>query len=384
MIAIRRVWRGENAIDFVPWWRRVLVVSALLVLVSVGSLFTRGLNLGIDFEGGTSWEVPSDGVSVADARSVLAPLGEGSAKIQVVSTPGGSDLLRIQSDTDDPARQADVRIALAELTGAPEADVSISTVGPSWGEEITRSAVRALAIFLVVLVVYLSFRLQWAMAVAALVALAHDLVISVGVYSVFQIEMTPATVVALLTIMGYSIYDTVVVFDKVKDNESKVGLTNRLGYREMVSLSMNEVLVRSVNTTITSLLPVIAILVVGSGILGATSLQEFGVALLVGLLVGAYSSILVAAPVLSFIKERQQRYRVVRERLAASRATSPIVGGPDGPATGHGGEGTAAGAPGAAGGSGSATPGAAPGPARPVPTPTGAIPPRPRKKGKRR
>lgn len=384
MIAIRRVWRGENAIDFVPWWRRVLVVSALLVLVSVGSLFTRGLNLGIDFEGGTSWEVPSDGVSVADARSVLAPLGEGSAKIQVVSTPGGSDLLRIQSDTDDPARQADVRIALAELTGAPEADVSISTVGPSWGEEITRSAVRALAIFLVVLVVYLSFRLQWAMAVAALVALAHDLVISVGVYSVFQIEMTPATVVALLTIMGYSIYDTVVVFDKVKDNESKVGLTNRLGYREMVSLSMNEVLVRSVNTTITSLLPVIAILVVGSGILGATSLQEFGVALLVGLLVGAYSSILVAAPVLSFIKERQQRYRVVRERLDASRATSPIVGGPDGPATGHGGEGTAAGAPGAAGGSGSATPGAAPGPARPVPTPTGAIPPRPRKKGKRR
>jgi preprotein translocase subunit SecF len=378
VIAIRRVWRGENAIDFRPWWKRVLVLSAILVLISVVSLFTRGLNLGIDFEGGTSWEVPAAGVSVAEARDVLGPLGEGSAKIQVVSTPGGNDVLRVQSDTDDPARQGEVRAVLAELAGAPEADVSISTVGPSWGQEITRSALRALAVFLVVLVIYLSIRLQWAMAVAALVALAHDLLISVGVYSVFQLEVTPGTVVALLTIMGYSIYDTVVVFDKVKENEPKVGVANRLGYSEMVSLSMNEVLVRSINTTITSLLPVVAILVVGSLILGATSLQEFGIALLIGLLVGAYSSILIASPVLNFIKERQHRYKVVRERIEASRPANPVSGGPSSSVGGP--LGAPAGVEGTSGaGSSAGSPST-----RPAPTPTGAIPPRPRKKGKRR
>lgn len=369
MIAIRRVARGENAIDFTKWWKRGLILSGVLLLISVGSLFTRGLNLGIDFEGGTSWEVTAPDVSVGQARDVLEPLGEGSAKIQVVSAPGGAQIIRVQSSVNDPETQTKVRDALAELGGTQASEVSVSTVGPSWGAEITRSAVRALVIFLVVLLIYLSIRLQWEMAVAAVVSLVHDVIICVGVYSVFQFEVTPGTVIAFLTILGFSIYDTVVVFDKVKENEPKVGLAGRMTYTEMVSLSMNEVLIRSINTTVTALLPVISILVVGSWILGAVTLEEFGVALFVGLLSGAYSSVFVAAPLLARVKERQKRYRTVRERLEAVRATgpAPAAGRAPAPAT------TAASAP---------VP--TPGPSGPAPTPAGAIPPRPRKKGKRR
>jgi preprotein translocase subunit SecF len=375
VIALRRVARGENAINFARWWPRAVALSAVLLVLSIGSLYFRGLNLGIDFEGGTSWEVATVDASVSTTREVLEPLGEGNAKIQIVSSPSGAEVIRVQSSLDDPGAQGEVRQALADLAGVDVTEVSVSTVGPSWGAEITRSAVRALVVFMVVLLIYLSFRLQWQMALGAIISLVHDLVICIGFYSIFQFEVTPGTVIAFLTILGFSIYDTVVVFDKVKENEGRVSVGGRLTYTEMVSLSMNEVLIRSINTTIASLLPVIAILVVGSGIYGAVTLQEFGVALLVGLLLGAYSSIFVAAPALTFLKERQTRFRTVRERLEATRPTEPVVpiasSGPvlDGPAD-----------PAAPGHDVVVRP-AAPSAAR---APTGAIPPRPRKKGKKR
>jgi preprotein translocase subunit SecF len=372
-----RLVRGETTIDFIPWWRRALIVSGLLVLLSVVSLFVRGLNLGIDFEGGVSWEVLAPDVSVGEAREALAGDGLADAKIQIV----GEETLRVQGP-EMPAEQVqEVRATLGELTGSDASEVSVSTVGASWGGDITESAVRALLLFFVAILIYLSIRLEWRMAVAAVIAVVHDIIISVGVYSIFQFEVTPGTVIAFLTILGYSIYDTIVVDDKVKENEHLVGLTGRMTYTQMVNRSMNQVLLRSLNTSVTTLLPVIALLVVGAGIMGAVTLREFSVALFVGLSIGMYSSIFVAAPVLVWLKEREPKNRTVRERLAASGAPLDGLGGtprsaivPE-PTTDE-----PARADGAAGASDVAP--------RPMPRapagPAGAIPPRPRKKGKRR
>ncbi|WP_208027798.1 protein translocase subunit SecF [Rhabdothermincola sediminis] len=366
---LARLMRGETQIDFRRWWARGLVFSAVLLVASLGSLLTRGLNLGIDFKGGVSFELPAPGVSVAAARDALDGVGQAGAKIQVV----GDGTLRVQGPTESPEKSAETRQVLADLAGVNPSEVNVSEVGPSWGDEITRSAMRALVIFLVAILVYLSLRLEWPMALGALAAVTHDVLVSVGVYSIFQFELTPATVIAFLTILGYSIYDTIVVFDKVKENEGRVGLSGRMTYTEMVSLSMNQVMPRSLNTTITSIMPVISILVVGAWWLGAVTLQEFGLALFVGLLAGAYSSIFVAAPTLVAIKERQQRYRSIRERVLASRASSrsPVEGEP--PAAPEAAS-TATRAPSSPGRPAGAS----------AVTYSGAIPPRPRKKGKRR
>jgi preprotein translocase subunit SecF len=365
--AIRRAARGENAIDFAIWWKRGLILSAVLVVISLLSLFTRGLNLGIDFEGGTSWEVDAPGVSVSDVRDELEGVGQAQAKIQIV----GTDIVRVQVDTSDADTQAQVRDVLADVAGVDTSDVNVSTVGPSWGDEITESAVRALVIFLIVMLIYLSIRLEWQMAIGTVVAMVHDIIISVGVYSVFQFEVTPGTVIAFLTILGYSIYDTIVVFDKVKENEGRVGVTNRMTYTDMVSLSMNQVLLRSINTTVVAILPVLSILVVGALILGAVTLEEFGLALFVGLVAGAYSSIFVAAPISTAIRERDARFRSVRQRVEAAReagASAPAATPPSD------GEERRAAPPDASRSSSVATPIAT------------TIPPRPRKKtkGKRR
>jgi preprotein translocase subunit SecF len=393
-----RLNRGENNIDFLRLWKRTLALSAVLVLISIGSLLVRGLNLGIDFEGGVSWEVPAPGVSVSETRAALEPVGEGSAKIQTV----GGDTIRVQGPEATPEHEAEVRQTLADLAGVDVGEVSVSTVGASWGEDITRSAVRALMLFFVAILIYLSVRLEWRMAVAAIVAVAHDVLISVGVYSVFQFEVTPGTVIAFLTILGYSIYDTVVVDDKIKENDRLVGTTGRMTYGQMVSLSMNQVLLRSLNTTITSLLPVISLLVIGAEIMGAITLQEFSIALFVGLIVGAYSSLFVAAPVLVWLKEREPRNRTIRERLAAQGVDV------DAPAARPGGytmlevEDESHGEP----DPGDPDPDPVmesvkaeteparaprqdpprPTPSRPSgrPTPSGTVPPRPRKKGKKR
>jgi preprotein translocase subunit SecF len=363
--AIRRAARGENAIDFAPWWKRGLILSAVLVVVSLLSLFTRGLNLGIDFEGGTSWEVSAPGVSVSDTRDALEGVGQEQAKIQIV----GTDIVRVQVDTSDPDTQGEVRQVLADTAGVDVAEVNVSTVGPSWGDEITESAVRALVIFLVVMLIYLSIRLEWQMAIGTVVAMVHDIIISVGVYSVFQFEVTPGTVIAFLTILGYSIYDTIVVFDKVKENEGRVGVTNRMTYTDMVSMSMNQVLLRSINTTVVAILPVLSILIVGALMLGAVTLEEFGLALFVGMLAGAYSSIFVAAPIATMLRERESRFRSVRQRLEAVRG--PDASGAARPPSHDDADSAVAASRPAPAGSGSA----------PIAT---TIPPRPRKKTKGR
>jgi preprotein translocase subunit SecF len=348
----------ENDIDFRRLWRIGAVVSAVMVLVSIGALVGRNLNLGIDFEGGTSWEVPSEDLSVADTRSALGGTGAEGAKIQIL----GGDTVRVQSEPEDEAAREAVTDTLAEAAGVDRSEIGVSTVGPTWGDEISAKAQRALVFFFVIIAAYMALRLEWKMAVGALAAVVHDIVITVGVYALFQFEVTPATVIAILTILGYSLYDTIVVFDKIQDNAAKPAVAQKLAYTDLTSLSLNQVLMRSLNTTITSLLPVLAMLFVGSFLLGAVTLQEFAVALAVGLVLGAYSSIFVATPLVAWLKEREPYYRSLRERLAQqeARRSPATVGASSAPSPAR------------------ETVGAAPELSGRV------IPPRPRKKGKRR
>ena len=313
MKTLRMLFRNEHHFDFPAMWRKALIGSAVLVLVSVGALVFRGLNLGIEFEGGTAWEVTAPGVSVADTRDALGGTGAESGKIQTL----GSDAIRVRADLDTQEEVAAVTATLAELASVDVTDVSVTTVGPSWGDQITSKARNALFWFFVIVAAYIAVRLEWKMAVGALVAVAHDILISVGVYAIFQFEVTPATVIAFLTIMGYSLYDTIVVYDKVRDVGGRLTVTGRYTYSEMMNQSLNQVLMRSINTSITSVLPVLSMLLIGSVFLGALTLQEFAIALLIGILVGTYSSIFVAASVVAYMKEREAENRAVADKVRA-------------------------------------------------------------------
>jgi preprotein translocase subunit SecF len=319
MSGITRLYHGENRYNFVRLWKFGVRASAALFLISVVSLGFRGLNLGIDFKGGTSWETKAFG-SVEDTRDLVRPLGLEEAKIQILGTAGAEDKVRVEAPQQSEARQREVRQVLADRAGVAVGDVNVNDVGPTWGGEITQSALRALIVFLLCILGYVTatFRGEWKLAVGVVVAVVHDIVISVGVYSIFQFEVTPATVIAFLTILGYSIYDTVVVYDKVLENSGRVGVTTRMSYTEMMNLSMNQVLLRSVSTSVVSVLPVLSTLVVGAFILGAVTLEEFAIALTVGISIGAYSSVFIAAPVVVWMKEREPRNRQLRERLKAA------------------------------------------------------------------
>nr|MDQ3757971.1 protein translocase subunit SecF [Actinomycetota bacterium] len=314
-----RLYVGDTNVRIVGRRRLWAIISLVVIAAGVVSLAVRGLNFGIDFEGGTSWEVSAPGVSVAEARDALEPLGLGDAKIQVV----GDDLLRVQAASEESeGKTSEVTDKLAELAKADRTAVSINEVGPSWGEEITNKARRALIFFLVAITLYISLRFEWKMAVATLAALFHDIFVTVGVYSLSGFEVTPATVIAGLTILGYSIYDGIVVFDKVDENTRGLAASGRMTYGEMVNVSLNQVLMRSLNTSITALLPILSLLVVGGFIMGATTLEDFALALLIGLTASAYSSIFVASPLLALLKEREPRYAGIKERLAARGGTA--------------------------------------------------------------
>jgi preprotein translocase subunit SecF len=308
-------------------WRWALL-SGILILISLFAFAVKGLNLGIDFDGGTQWQftVSADkgSASVGDVRDVLEPLGLGDAKVLIV----GDDSVRVQSEDLNRADQAKVTVALAKYGQIEDAQVSVTNVGPTWGQKVSDKALTALIVFFFVIAAYLTFRFEWRMALAAILAVIHDIIITVGVYAVTGFEVTPATVVAFLTILGFSLYDTVVVFDKVKDNTARLGTVPGDTYSKMVNRSLNQVLMRSINTSIVALLPVASLLFVGTYAFGGLALRDFALALFVGLLTGAYSSIFVATPILAWLKERQPRYRALRERAQvemARTARAPVA-----------------------------------------------------------
>jgi preprotein translocase subunit SecF len=314
---MRAIYHEQTHFDFIGHSWLWALISGTLVVVSIGALLISGLNLGIDFEGGTQWELHvARGANTDDVRAALKGTPAADSRILIL----GNDGVRIQEAELKPAARAEVTAALAKYANVRQSEVSIVDVGPTWGDTVTRKALTALVVFFFLIAIYLTFRFEWRMALAAVIAVVHDIVITAGVYAVTGFEVTPATVVAFLTILGFSLYDTVVVFDKVKENTPSVGTERGDTYSQMVNRSMNQVLMRSINTSFVALLPVASLLVVGSGILGAATLRDFALALFVGLLVGAYSSIFVATPILAWLKEREPRYAALRERSAQQLA----------------------------------------------------------------
>jgi len=314
MSVFTRMYRGETHFDFVGISKRTLWVSLGLVVVSLLLLVVRPLNLSIDFTGGVVVTVENQAdADITEVRSSLAAVGQGGARVQLT----GEGFILIQTEALDAAAQDEIVAVAADVAGVAVNEVTIDAVGPTFGAEVTSAAIQALFVFLFIVALFITWRFEWKMAVAALAALFHDLIITSGLFAAFGFTVTPATVIALLTILGYSLYDTVVVFDKVTENVEL--MHDRYTYTEIVNTSMNQVLMRSINTSLTSLIPVGTLLFVGSFAFGAETLREFALALFIGIALGTYSSILVAAPLLALWKEREPEWETARKRATRKR-----------------------------------------------------------------
>jgi preprotein translocase subunit SecF len=313
-----RLVESQTAIDFVGRRKIGLIASAVLILISLLALVTRDLNLGIDFEGGVSWDVPAENFTIGDAEDVLSAndLSTEGARIQQRGGESG-DFIKVQVG-DQPAEVGEeLRAAFAEAAQVAPDEINISLVSSSWGSEITDKAIRALVIFLALVALFIAIRFEWRMALAAILAMLHDVLISVGIYSLFQFLVTPSTVIAFLTILGYSLYDTIVVFDRIRENEGRVGSRKPL-YADVVNVSINQVLMRSLNTSLSAVVPVLSLLLIGAGLLGQGTLAEFALALLIGMLTGAYSSIFLAVPLVYWLKQTDPKWK--------SKSTDRAVG----------------------------------------------------------
>jgi preprotein translocase subunit SecF len=315
-----RLYRGEVSWDFIGrrrWW---YALSMLVMLIGLGSLVIRGLNPSIDFKGGAEFQGPVSGHSISDVAAAVTSTGVPVAHQQTTGS-GGAERFQVQTESLSPSQVVAVENALVTQLGITNRDdLSISTVGSTWGTQITHKAIEGLIIFLIAVILYLSVRFEWKMALAAIIALIHDLVITAGIYSLAGLQVSPSTVIALLTILGYSLYDTVVVFDKVRENTVGIAGGSKMTFTQAANLAVNQTLVRSINTSIIALLPVLGLLVIGAGLLGAGSLDDLSVALFIGLASGAYSSIFIATPLLCEFKEREDTYQALAKRVSQRRA----------------------------------------------------------------
>jgi len=266
-----RLYRNEVNYDFITPRKRWYIASGIVILICIASLIFRGFHLGIDFKGGASFEFPSHGHSVSQARSAVQRAGSEVETAQALASTGR---IRIQTPPLDENEIKQVSTALQQDFQAAPNEVSVSTVGASWGSSITKKALQGLAVFLLAVVIFISIRFEPKMAAAAIVALFHDLIITAGVYSLVGFEVTPSTVIALLTILGFSLYDTVVVFDKVRENTAGLAAAGRRTYAQATNDAVNQTLMRSINTSLIALLPVAALLIIGAGLLGAGTLKD--------------------------------------------------------------------------------------------------------------
>jgi preprotein translocase subunit SecF len=349
------------------WW---FAASAVVIVISlVGLVFVR-LNYSIDFTGGAKLTFPlrSD-ATVADFQSTMESFGFAEPEVQIATGPDGTSVsIRTEaletapapavtpspgtasvdatatatttptatasgsgggsatasastSETAGPApgtTSALLLNALAKQAGVAYNEINVESIGPTWGSEISKKALRGLLLVLVAIALYIAMRFEWKMAIGAMIALIHDIVITAGVYALVGREVTPETVIAILTILGFSLYDTVVIYDKIKENTESTALIARHGYSGVVNLSLNQTLMRSVNTSLVVLLPILSLMLFG----GAT-LKDFAIAMFIGVATGAYSSIFIAAPVLTVLKGREKRYRQIEARVAAKQAPAP-------------------------------------------------------------
>jgi preprotein translocase subunit SecF len=311
-----RLYRGEVSVEFVSRRRLWYAISGLILLISIGALAGRGLNFSVDFKGGSVLQFTDPHATIAQVRSTVTSSGGGQDAIVQQVGSGSKASWQVQTGALSNAKLFKVQDGLSHAFGLTNAQVSVSSIGPTWGSQITHKALQALIAFLIVIVIYLSAAFEWRMAAAAFVALIHDIVIATGIYALTGFEVSPATVIGLLTILGYSLYDTVVVFDKVRENTAGLAGSSRSTYSQAANLALNQTLVRSINTSIIALLPVAGILFVGGAILGAGELKDLALVLFVGMLSGTYSSIFIATPVLAQLKEREPQFKALAKRVA--------------------------------------------------------------------
>jgi preprotein translocase subunit SecF len=318
-----KLYTGQASYEFVGRWRRWLAMSGVVILIGIIGLATRGLSLSLEFKGGTQFTFPDKGSSVSEVATAVAAAGAPSPVVEKLSNAGlGVANYQVQTKPLTTDEIAKVTTAITSQFAVTKQEVSLDTVGSSWGKQITSKAIESLIIFLVAIVIYLSLRYEWKMAAAAIIALIHDLVITTGIYALVGFDVSPSTVIGLLTILGYSLYDTVVVFDKVRENTAPIAGGSRYTYAEAANLAVNQTLVRSINTSIIALLPVASLLFVGAGLLGAGSLKDLALALFVGLATGSYSSIFIATPLLVLFKEREPQYIALTRRVSARVGSS--------------------------------------------------------------
>lgn len=316
-----RLYTGQLSYDFIKKQKIWFTFSAILIIGSILVLLIRGLTLGIEFRGGTDFQAPMQiqSTTVDDVRGQAANIPVDDLDAQVFAL--GSDSIRIQTRSLTPEETTTVRGAVGEIAGVPAEDVTYNAIGPSWGEQISRQGLIALVVFMVaVMILIAAYFRDWKMSIAAIIAVLHDLVVTVGIYALVGFTVTPATVIGVLTILGYSLYDTVVVFDKIRENVKGLEDTNKT-YSECANLAVNQVIVRSVNTTIIGVLPVLALFIAGAS-LQSGPLADLGLALLVGMIAGAYSSLFIAMPILAWLREREPGMVEHREQIQRRIARS--------------------------------------------------------------
>jgi preprotein translocase subunit SecF len=321
-----RLYRGDVSLNFIGRRRLWYAISGAVLLICLVALLVRGLNYSLEFKGGSSFTFPATSTTSQGTISrVVSEAGGGDAIVQNTSSALNPHEWTVQTDPLSTTVTQDVTIQLEKSFGLHPEQIAVQSVGPTWGSQITSKALEALIVFLVVIVIYLSIAFEWRMAVAAFVALIHDILLTTGVYALTGFQVSPTTVIGLLTILGYSLYDTVVVFDKVRENTAGLLTSQRSTYSEAANLALNQTLVRSINTSLTALLPVASILFVGVGLLGAGTLKDLALVLFVGMLSGTYSSIFIATPVLVDLKEREPKYRDLAVRVSRRRGSRAAV-----------------------------------------------------------
>lgn len=317
-----RLYRGEVGYDFVGKRKIWYGISILITITAIVGLAVRGLNMGIEFEGGAVFTTPKTSVSVAQAEGYAEEASGHDAVVQELGSGG----LRIQVAGVDTAKSDQIKAELAKDMDLKSESINADLVGPSWGEQISKKAWTGLIIFMILVVIYLAIAFEWRMALAALIALIHDITITVGVYALVGFEVTQGTIIGLLTILGYSLYDTVVVFDSLKEQSKDLTKQTRWTYGEVANRSINSTLVRSINTTVVALLPVAGLLFIGGGFLGAGMLNDISLSLFVGLAAGAYSSIFIATPLVADLKETEPQMKALKKRVLAKRAAAAAKG----------------------------------------------------------
>jgi preprotein translocase subunit SecF len=322
MSVVSRLYRGETRIDFIGNRKRWYAASAVLIVICALSFIFRGFNYSIDFKGGSEFTIQASGTSLTSDKVNTAFTDAGTAPETPPSIVGSGSTRQVVVDTHTltPKRQAALQTAVEKSLNV-KGKINVSRVGSDWGHETSINALKGLVIFLIVVSIYIALRFQWRMAVGGIVALFHDLIIAAGVYSLIGFEVSPSTIVGLLTILGFSLYDTVVVYDKVAENSKGILAGSRTTFSEAANLAVNQTLMRSINTSLIALLPVAGLLFVGAGILGVGTIKDLALILFVGIASGAYSSLFLATPVVVDLTEREPQYKALAKRVAAKRSS---------------------------------------------------------------